>query len=127
MQPDSSEWAGEAHVLTVHSVRLPDGPFDDGGLEYDIKHPESCTEEGRDYSGVTVMEWACELAFYEREAGLASALRYSGCPIAEPGIYRIQSWGRKYYVWDYGAYEYDAGIAVMPDEEPQSSSNEERL
>lgn len=112
-----SEWYGEPHALTVHSVRLPDGPFDDGGLEYDLDHPPSCKQEEHGYGGgVTVTEYTCELAWHERDAGLAGPLRYSGTPITEPGSYRIQSWGRKYYVWDAAAYEHDGGVAVVEPE-----------
>ena len=112
-----SEWEGEPHVLTVTSVTLPVGRWDDGELEYEIEHPPSCGEEEHASGGVTWLEPACELAWHEREGGLAGILRYSGTPVTEPGTYRIQSWGRKYYVWDAGAYEYDGGIAVMDPEE----------
>ena len=121
-----SEWYGEPHVLTVHSVIPPDGPLDDGSLEYDLEHPASCKEEERESfgtGGVKVLEHTCALAEMERESGLPFCLNYSGTPITEPGTYRIQSWGRKYYVWDAWAYEYDAGIAVMePGQEASDAS-----
>lgn len=108
-----AEWYGEPHTLTVTSVRLPEGPFDDGDLEYEIEHPPTCQQEQRGDGDHTYPEWACEVAFNESECGLASSLRYSGTPITEPGTYQIQSWGRKDYIWDYGAYEYDGGIGMV--------------
>lgn len=111
-----NEWHGEPHTLVVRSVTLPDGPFDDGQLEYDLEHPPSCKEEARDCHGMSVLMWTCDVAHMEDEAGLASSLRYSGTPITEPGTYRIQGWGTKTYYWGSG-YEYDAGVAVMGDDE----------
>ena len=105
-----TEWHGEPHTLIVHSVRLPDGPFDDGGLEYDLEHSASCGQEERQYLGV--LEYNCDVAANESDIGLASSLRYSGTPITAPGTYRIQGWGTKKYYWDSG-YEYDGGVAVM--------------
>jgi hypothetical protein len=111
-----SEWYGEPHTLVVHSVRLPDGPFDDGEMECDLEHAPSCKEERWGEGERSYMAWTCDVAWHERESGLASTLRYSGTPITEPGTYRIQGWGRKYYVWDYGAYEHDGGVGVMEPE-----------
>lgn len=48
---------------------------------------------------------------------LLQALIYSGTPVTGPGTYRIRSWGRKYYVWDAAAYEYDGGIALIGDDD----------
>lgn len=112
-----SEWAGEPHVLTVTSVTLPVSRWDDGELEYEIEHPPSCKQEELAYGGVTRLVWTCDVAEQEGDCGLAFSLRYSGTPVTKPGTYRIQSWGRKYYVWDAGAYEYDGGVAVMSPEE----------
>ena len=111
-----SEWAGEPHVLIVHSVTPPDGQFDAGELDYDIEHPPSCKQERHGGGDVTWMEWACELGWHEREGGLAFCLKYSGTPVTEPGTYRIQSWGRKYYVFDAATYEHDGSIAVIGEE-----------
>ena len=113
-----SEWEGEPHTLTVHSVTPPDGPLDDGSLDYDLEHPPSCRQEERACwdvasGGAVLQVWTCELAYHERESGLPFSLKYSGTPITEPGTYRIQSWGRKYYVRDAWAYEYDGGVGVM--------------
>ena len=113
-----SEWFGEAHTLTVHSVRLPDGLFDDGELDYDVEHPPSCRQEQYGEGERSYMEWACEFGWHEREGGLASNLRYSGTPVTAPGSYRAASWGRKYYVWDAGAYEYDGGIGLVLQDTP---------
>jgi len=64
-----------------------------------------------------LLEYTCELAYYERECDFAFSLRYSGTPITEPGTYQIQSWGQKTYYHEFGAYEYDGGVGVMePDE-----------
>ena len=104
-----SEWFGEPHTLTVHSVQLPDGPFDDGSLEYDLEHPTSCKQEERCYLGV--LEYTCDIAMNESDCGLAFSLRYSGTPITKPGTYRIQGWGRK--SWTELGYEYDGGVGVM--------------
>jgi len=110
-----SEWYGDPHTLTVRSVRLPGGPLDDGGLDYDLEHPPSCRLEQRDYGGVPVLDWTCDVACMERESGLPSLLRYSGTPITEPGTYQIQGWGSK--SWTELGYEYDGGVAVTDAEE----------
>jgi hypothetical protein len=104
-------WTGQPHILTVRSVRLPDGPLDDGALEdYDIRHPRSCKQE-KHYLGY--WHYTCDIAHDEEECGLSFSLRYSGTPVTEPGVYRIQGWGNKHYSWEYGAWEYDAGTAVI--------------
>jgi hypothetical protein len=115
-----SEWYGEPHTLIVHAVTPPSGPFDDGGLDYDIEHPPSCKQEERGSGGHTCAAWTCDVAQQESD-GLPFSLRYSGTPITEPGTYRIQGWGRKTYCHEYGAYEYDAGVGVMDPEEPAGS------
>jgi hypothetical protein len=109
------EWEGEPHTLIVHSVRLPDGPFDDGDLEYDLEHPPSCKQEERVYiDGLTGEPfWTCDVAQNEGDCGLPFSLRYSGTPVTEPGTYRIRAWGNRYYDSYYGAYEYDGGVAVI--------------
>lgn len=119
-----SEWYGEPHTLTVHEVTPPAGEFDYGELDYDLEHPPSCTKsvytyEFATYDGEspTVEEWDCDLARHEAEGGLAFCLSYSGTPITEPGTYQIQSWGRKCYVWEAGAYEYDGGVGVVAGED----------
>lgn len=109
----NDEWYGEPHTLIVHSVRLPGGPLDDGELEYDLEHPESCTEEAVGDGADACTQYTCEVAYHERESGLPFTLRYSGTPITEPGTYRIESWGRKTWYHDYGAYEYDGGVGLM--------------
>jgi hypothetical protein len=114
MTADENEWYGQPHTLTVHSVRPPDGPLDDGDLEYDLEHPPSCKEEERDWSGVKILEWACDVADHQGD-GLAFSLRYSGTPITKPGTYRIQAWGRK--SWTELGYEYDGGVGVMDPED----------
>lgn len=114
---DPQEWHGEPHTLTVHSVTAPDGPFDDGDLDYEIGHPPGCKQETDGEGDHSFTYWTCDVAQNEHDCGLASSLRYSGTPITEPGTYRIQSWGRKYYVWEAGAYEYDGGVGLMDPEE----------
>lgn len=111
----SSEWFGETHKLTVISVRLPDptDQFDDGELEYEIEHPSSCPKETFGFDGHTWEDWNCDIAWHIREGGLISNLRYSGSLITEPGEYKIQVWGRKDYIWDYGTYEYDGAISLV--------------
>lgn len=113
-EPD--EWHGEPHVLTVHAVTLPDGPFDDGELEYDLEHPPSCRQE-ETWPGC--LAYACDVGYDEMEGGLAASLRYSGTPVTGPGTYRIQGWGRRIRVWDAcGGYEYDRGTGViLPEDE----------
>lgn len=109
--PRDEEWTGEPHTLIVRSVRPPGDSYDDGELEdYDVKHPKSCKQE-KSYLGY--WRHTCDVAHDEEECGLASSLRYSGTPITEPGVYRIQGWGNKHYSWEYGAYEYDAGVTVL--------------
>jgi hypothetical protein len=112
-----SEWHGEPHALIVHAATPPDGPFDDGELEYDLEHPPSCEQEERDGGHYT--EYTCDVAHEEGECGLAYSLRYSGTPVTEPGTYRIQGWGRKTYDHYNGAYEYDGAVGVMDSETAQ--------
>jgi hypothetical protein len=117
----NDEWFGEPHTLIVHEVTPPDGPFDDGDLDYEIEHPPSCTKTVHTYEfacadgeSPTVEEWDCDVFTHETEAGLAGTLRCSGTPVTEPGTYQIQSWGRKISVWDaIGGYEYDGGVGLM--------------
>lgn len=113
-----SQWFGELHTLTVHEVTPPAGQFDDGELEYDLKHLPSCPQEKGDDSG---SYYTCDVGWLEGDIGLASALNYSGTPITEPGTYRIQGWGTKTYHWELG-YEYDAGVAVVPADEVADAS-----
>jgi hypothetical protein len=108
---DDVEWEGEPHAIVVTKVEPPDGEFDEYHLEYEIEHPPSCPQE--DFDGGSYTDWNCELGWLVREEGLEFPLRYSGTPITKPGTYHIASWGRKYYVWDCAAYEYDSGIAVV--------------
>ncbi len=105
-----NEWVGEPHTLTVTSVRLPDGQFDDGDLEYEIEHPSTCKLVDHGYG----LEYACDIAYCIDNAGLAFSLRYSGTPITKSGTYRIQGWGNRIEI-PWCGYEYDAGISVMED------------
>jgi hypothetical protein len=110
-----SEWEGEPHTLIVRSVRPPDGPLDSGDLtDYEIQHAPGCKQEQHGEGDHAYMDWACDVAWYQREGDMAFCLSYSGTPVTEPGTYQIQDWGRKYYVHDYGAYEYDGGVGVVP-------------
>lgn len=111
-----NEWYGEPHTLTVHHVTLPDGPLDDGSLEYDLEHPPAC-QQAEQYGG-HVLEYTCDVAHYEINSGLAYTLRYSGTPITEPGTYRIQGWGNK--GWTECGYEYDGGVGVMEPERAEA-------
>lgn len=109
-----SEWVGDVHTLVVTSVRPPDGPLDSGDLEYEIQHPPTCKQERHGEGDHSYLDWACDVGWYEREGDLAFQLRYSGTPVTEPGTYQIQGWGRKSYYHEYGAYEYDGSIGLVP-------------
>jgi hypothetical protein len=112
-----NEWYGEPHTLIVHEVEPLTGDEDPGYRElgdYNLEHPPSCKQE--EFYGGRVLDYTCDVAHEERACGLAASLHYSGTPVTEPGTYRIQSWGRKYYVWDYGAWEHDGGVGVMDPE-----------
>jgi len=114
------EWFGEPHTLIVRSVTEPLGKFDAGDMDYDLEHPPSCKQETVGEGEHSYTEYTCDVAFDERECGLAYSLRYSGTPITEPGTYRIQKWDRKIPVWDsISGYEYDGGVGVM---EPEAAS-----
>lgn len=116
-----SEWFGDPHTLIVHSVTPPDGPLDDGELDYDLEHPPSCKQATDGEGENSYTYWTCDVAQDESNCGLASSLRYSGTPVTEPGTYRIQAWGRKIPVWDaIGGCEYDGGVGVISDEEAAS-------
>lgn len=114
-----SEWHGEPHTLIVRSVSPPDGPFDDGELDYDIEHPPSCKQEECGDKEHSYMVWTCDVAETAGDVGLEYSLNYSGTPITEPGTYQIQGWGRKTYCHEYGADEHDGGVAVVG---PEASS-----
>jgi len=105
---NDNEWSGAPHILTVRAVHLPHGPLDDGCLDYDLEHPPSCQQE--EYH-LGYMRYTCAIADHEGDSGLPFSLRYSGTPITEPGTYRIQAWGAKY--WTELGYEYDGGVGVM--------------
>ena len=110
-----SEWRGEPHTLIVRSLLPPDGPFDDGEFtDYEIEHPDSCKQEPCGEGEHSRMAWTCDIAENEGDCGLPFSLRYSGTPITEPGTYRIQGWGRKY--WTDLGYEWDGGVGVMDPE-----------
>lgn len=115
--PKDEEWEGEPHTLVVTAVRLPEGQFDDGELDYEVQHPESCPQEEFGWPPNTYTGYSCDVAQIISDTGLEFALKYSGTPITEPGTYAIRSWGLKYYVWDAGAYEYDNGIGVVSEGE----------
>ncbi len=106
-----NEWHGETHTLIVHSVHQPHGPFDDGCLDCDIEHPPSCKEERVGEGENSYTQWTCDVAATAGDVGLPFSLRYSGTPVTEPGTYRIQAWGVKY--WTELGYEYDGGVAVV--------------
>ena len=109
------DWEGDVHTLIVHAVQPPDGPWDDGELDYDLEHPPSCKQEEYDYDGqVIAMAWTCDVAHVEQDGGLAYALRYSGTPVTEPGTYKIRGWGAKY--WTECGDEYDGGVRVVPED-----------
>ncbi len=109
-----SEWHGEPHTLIVHAVTPPAGQFDDGELDYDIEHPASCKQEDLGRPGqYEDMVWTCDVGGHIADGGLEFSLNYSGTPITEPGTYRIQGWGWKTYVPDYGTDEYDGGVGVI--------------
>lgn len=110
-----TEWVGAIHTLIVWQV-CDDEPFFGIVIEdYDLEHPVSCKMEpypsGPD--GETSLGYCCDVAYQENEYGLSDALDKS--EITGPGTYRIQCWGRKYYVWDAWAWEYDGGISVCED------------
>jgi hypothetical protein len=110
--PADQEWAGEPHILIVHSVSsLPGRTFLSAELDYDLEHPQSCALGDIGY-GDYCLGYTCAVAWNEQECGLAESLHYSGTPITEPGTYAIQAWGRKFYVFGAG-YEYDSGVAVI--------------
>jgi hypothetical protein len=109
----SSEWHGEPHTLIVRSATPPDGPFDDGELDYDIEHPPSCKQEECGDGEHAYLIYTCDVASDAGDVGLEFSLRHSGTPITEPGTYQIQGWGRKVYVPDCGAAEYDGGVGVV--------------
>jgi hypothetical protein len=108
---ETGEWEGEPHTLIVHSARLPDGPLDNGDLEYDLEHPPSCEKEEVRQGNHSYIRYTCDVARHEDD-GLPFSLRYSGTPITEPGTYRIQGWGRKIYHFELG-YEYAGGVSVI--------------
>lgn len=109
-KPPVREWDGDTHTLIVHSVRLPDGPLDEGDLDYDIEHPPSCTRRE------LVATWLdCPVQTMTEDAGLAFWLRYSGTPVTEPGTYKVRAWGTRHYAHEHGACEYDGGVVIVND------------
>ncbi len=116
-QSDKNEGFGHPHVLVVTEVTLPDGPLDDGSLEYELQHPPSCKEEGVGEGEHTYTHYVCDVASQEENCGLAFSLRYSGTPITKPGTYRIQGWWNRSPSGPWGPAEYDAGVGVMDEED----------
>lgn len=113
-----NEWLGDPHTLIVRAVHAPHGLLDHGCLDYDLEHPSSCGQEERDYGGgVTVQEYICDIAYIERDSGLAGPLRYSGTPVTEPGVYQVQAWGSK--SWTDCGWEHDNGVIITgPGDKP---------
>lgn len=75
------DWEGEIHTLIVHEVTPPDGPLDDGELDFDIEHPPSCKRcEETTSDGHGVIWWECEVQTQGVDDGLAFSLAYSGTP-----------------------------------------------
>ena len=116
-----SEWYGREHTLIVHEVGEDIG-FGYPGKEIEdyeiIHHPtllgcptKRITRDGE----VQGIAYECDIGVMEFSMGLAFSLSYSGTPITQPGTYKIQGWGTKY--WTELGYEYDGGIAVVDDED----------
>lgn len=105
------------HVLVVRNVGEPYGDFStDEFADYEVEHHADCpTEMVTGYKGeepYTIHN--CGVGFEEREGGsLRWSLKYSGTPIENPGRYLIEPWFESYYVWDYGCYEHDGGVALV--------------
>lgn len=108
--------SSDDHVLTVTAVREPEGEFDDGELEYEIEHPESCPRELFGWAGHEYEDWNCAVAGIIRDSGLAFALKYSGTPVTKPGRYVIRAWFSRYTSMDFIGYEYDDGIGIVDED-----------
>lgn len=111
----------DSHILRVFDVTPPSGPLDDGRIVYELEHPASCPEETDTSYGVPVTMWGCAVGYWERELGIAAALRYSGTPAEKPGTYAVEAWDSRIYVPDYGAYEYDGGLCLADMREGRTS------
>lgn len=109
------EWEGSVHLLTVYEVGEPEGSIVPlRMLEYEVFHPSSCRQEPVSWDGeVRYYSWACDVEESIMNSDIEFSLHYSGTEITEPGNYLVRAWGRSYYVYDYGAYEYDGGIGVV--------------
>jgi hypothetical protein len=115
------DWEGEIHTLTVRSVEPPDGPFDDGDLDYEIEHPPSCTRTEEQISPkLTSVYWDCDVQHMGIDDGLAFSLRYSGTPVTEPGTYKIRAWGRTYPTED--GDEYDGSVVIVDAQNEHSAA-----
>ncbi len=122
---EPNEWQGTVHALVVRELGEPEGsgPPLRPLVDYEIQHPWSCKQEEREPygGGVKLIVWACDVGYAENDGDLAFNLHYSGTEVTEPGFYLVQGWGRKSYAYDYGAWEYDNGVAVVAGPAPLPS------
>jgi hypothetical protein len=117
------EWEGPVHEIVVTEVSPPDpgDPYKVWELdEYEIKHLPECPQVLLTQSSDDdhpVYRFDCALEDMASESSIGFTLAYSGTRITKPGTYKIRYWGNKTYCYDYGAYEYDAGICLAGDED----------
>lgn len=118
--PADQEWEDDLpHTLIVEE-------FDDAeSLTCHIDHLPTCKWVDEEWNGETVRYYQCAVAHNVDEGGLLESLEYGGTALPlGPGEHKIKAWGRKYYVWDAGAYEYDGGLLLIsPTTQPPSSES----
>lgn len=107
MVPQTEEWESELHTLVV-SEYDPDNSL----LEFEIEHPANCPFCDCHRDGQVSRFYECAVGHILNETDLPDSLEYSGTPLPGPGTYQLRAWGRKYYVWDMWAYEYDCSLAL---------------
>jgi hypothetical protein len=102
----------------IHSLVIGQWIEDEDRPEWTITHPEGCD--------LTL----CPVHYQIEEAGIdAFGMTTSGTGDTwhidrwpqslpkEPGEYPIEFWHTETYIWDSGAYEYDAGLVLSEPKE----------
>ena len=118
MSEKPDEWEDDLpHTLIVEDYT------DAEGLFCHIDHLPTCKWVDEEWNGEMCRFYQCAVAHNVDECGLIESLEYGGTALPHgPGEYQIKAWGRKYYVWDAGCYEYDGGLVLVSPTAKQSSS-----
>lgn len=104
---------GRWHRLFVYDIGEPYESLSTHDFaDYYVEHGPDCpvVRYGMDPE-TGWQEHGCAVDFHIQEGGARWLLKYSGCPITEPGIYMIEAWAETIHGFDYT--EHDAGIGLV--------------